>query len=118
MTDNIRGADRVMNQKAVYWPKEGEDDAGNPEFGEAVEINCRWEDIGELFIDENGTEQVSQSIVMVDRDVVLGGILWLGELEDLESQTEPHENEGYSRIRKFEKIPDRRATKFVRTAIL
>ncbi len=69
-----------QRQKAVYWPRGVSDEFGNPAPGTAVEINCRWEDRHDMFLDAGGEEQISKSVVTPNRDVVVGGWLWLGTL--------------------------------------
>jgi len=118
MSDVIRVAQRFMNQTAVYWAHLGDNAQGEPIFDEAVEIRCRWDDTHQEFIDQNGATVVSRAAVMVDRDTPERGRLFLGTLEDLVSQTDPEENYGAYEIRSFNKTPDRRGTKFARTAML
>lgn len=114
-----------LNQTAVYWPMAGDasagedfDDYGQPVVGVAVEIDCRWEDVSEEFIDVTGTRQLSRAKVYVDRDVNVGGILMLGTLSDIVNADEPKTNEGAWEIRRFDKIPSFKGTKFVRTVYL
>ena len=116
--DNIRMVKRYLKQTAVYWGVDAFDADGRPIYEEAVEISCRWEDKGEQYLDKQGHDHVSNSVVIIDRDVVEQGVLWLGSLEDVESQNEPLKNDGAYEIKKFEKIPDRKATKFFRRAYL
>lgn len=116
--DNIKAARRVMKQKAVYWHHSGDDASGQPLYDDPVELDCRWEDIHELYLDMNGNDQVTNAKVIVDRDLVVQGQLWLGSLEDLTSQEHPTENTGSFSIKKFEKIPDRKGKKFARIALL
>jgi hypothetical protein len=56
--------------------------------------------------------------VYVDRDVVVGGILWLGTLEQLTSQSEPFKNQGAAEIIRFDKTPNIRNTETLREAYL
>jgi hypothetical protein len=118
MSDNIRIAERFMNQKAVYWAHVGDNESGEPEFDEPIEIRCRWDDLHEEFLDRNGATVISRARVMVDRDTPERGRLWLGVLEDLESESDPEANYGAYEIRNFSKVPNRQGTKFVRTAML
>ena len=116
---------RMRRQTAVYWTlaaseSAGEDwdDTGQPQWGEPVEIECRWEDVVEEFVDLKGTRQLSRSIVYVDRDVDNGGVLMLGELTDIVEEENVLENDGAWEIRKFDKIPNLKATEFLRMAYL
>lgn len=108
----------ALNQKAVYWAPLGHDDNGQPILDEPVEVSCRWDDVQEQFQDKAGNLLISNSRVLVDRDMKLEGFLWLGELSNIGSQFNPVANDGAYEIRKFAKNPDYDAELFVRTAIL
>lgn len=109
---------RMRKQLAVYWSSQKFDDFGQPIPLEPVEIKCRWEDVQVEYLTKDGTKQVSNSVVYVDRDVELDGFLWLGELSELTSQTVPEQNEGAHRIKQVNKIPNLKAKEFLITAIL
>ena len=116
---------RMRKQTAVYWPLASSDsggddfdDYGQPVVTDPIEISCRWEDVAEEFIDAKGTRQVSKSTVYVDQDVDVGGILMLGTEDDITDSTNIKENEGAWEIRRFDKLPNLRATEFLRTAWL
>jgi hypothetical protein len=116
--DNIKAVRRYLKQKAVYWDVTDFDGNGKPIFDQPIEIKCRWEDKGEQYVGRDGHDHVSNSVVMVDRDLMEQGVLWLGKLEDVQDQMEPLKNEGAYEIKKKEKIPDRKATKFFRRVYL
>ena len=116
---------RMLKQTCVYWPLASAesgglayDDYGQPVVTDPIEITCRWEDVNEEFLDATGTKQMSRAVVYVDRDVSLGGILMLGELTDITDEDNPKENDGAWEIRKFDKLPNFRATEYLRTAYL
>lgn len=109
---------RMLKQTAVYWAPHGFGPDGQPEYEPPIEIKVRWEDVHEVFVDNQGNDIVSNSVVYVGEDVKPQGALWLGKLNELDSQTVPTENEGAYAIRKFEKIPDLRARKYLRIAVL
>ena len=116
---------RMRKQTAVYWELASNDsgsvaydDFGSPIMGTPVEITCRWEDVIEEIIDSKGTNQISQSTVYVDRDMVAGEILMLGLLTDITDSVNIKENDGAHEIMKFSKVPNLRATEFLRTAYL
>jgi|WetSurMetagenome_2_1015567.scaffolds.fasta_scaffold549860_2 hypothetical protein len=75
------------NQKCVYWAITGINGYGEPIFGDPVELSCRWENKTELIIDKEGREVGSTSVVYPSSMVSLGGYLYLGLLEDLDSLT-------------------------------
>ena len=115
---------RMRKQTAVLWPLasgSGEvkyDDYGQPVTEDPVEIECRWEDKNEEFIDSAGTKRLSNALVYVDRDLEPGDVLMLGDLYDITDLDEPKENDGAFEVRRFDKIPNFRATEFLRTAYL
>lgn len=109
---------RVRKQYAVYWPKTGINDRGKATYGTAVEIRCRWDDVNEAFLSPTGREEVSNSKVMVDRVVVLGGMLRYGRLADVTNLTEPAKNSGTYEIRQVQNTPNLKATETLRIAIL
>ena len=111
----------MLKQTAVYWaPKEsGFDEFGRPEYESPVEIDCRWVDKAEEFIDAQGTRQVSKSKIYVGEDVKRGGMLMLGELTDLESLSgNPKEIEDAFEVRSFSKTPNFKGTLFLRVVML
>jgi hypothetical protein len=102
---------KLLKQQATYWAQSTPDGFGGKSFASPMLIRCRWEDKSELFVDSQGNEVKSTSIVMVDRDLAIGGYLALGESENA-IPTGSHE------IRGFDKIPDVGGKKFVRKAYL
>lgn len=111
---------RMRKQICVYWPPADSpfDDYGQPQYGDAVEMTCRWEDKAEEFIGPTGSMEISRSKVFVESDVEPGGVLLLGDLESGTNLTVPKNNEGAWEIRAFDKIPNLKATEFLRRAFL
>lgn len=110
--------DTVTNfDKAVWWQKNGTDRYGDPTFATPVEINVRWTDLTEMTIRPDGTTFFSQAKVFVDRDVSPGDILKHSEL-DSSIDNDPANETGTYEIQTFKKTPNKRATKFLRKAIL
>lgn len=117
---------RMLKQNAVYWPPESSESAGDDfdNYGQPqvslspVQITCRWEDVTEEFIDITGTRQLSRAKVYVSQDVEVGGILMLGVLADIVDATNIKENSNAWEIRRFEKLPNLKATEYLRTAVL
>lgn len=109
----------------VYWAlKSNEsggvayDENGRPQYTVAVELDCRWEDVLKEFVDSEGTKQMSQSVVYVESDVQVGGMLFNGELTNLAVLTDPRAIDNVWEIRRFDKLPKLRYTEFLRTAYL
>jgi hypothetical protein len=118
-TDNVRIAVRVMKATAVYWPPETNwDEFGKPILDDPIEIGCRWEKKAEEFIGPQGTQQISQALVFVDRDLEIGGVLMLGTLTDIVDYVNPKANEEAWEIKSFKKLPDLRGTKYLRQVYL
>ena len=109
---------KMLRQEASYWALVGFSQYGQPEYADPVEITCRWEDVNEEFIDAQGTRQMSHAMVYTDRDVTVGGVLMLGELESPVNEGDPKRNTGAWEIKRFDKLPTLKATKFLRTAYL
>lgn len=116
---------RMRKQDAVYWALasvesggDDFDDYGQPILTDPVEVKCRWEDKSEEFVAANGTKMLSHAVVYVDRDVDVGGVLMLGELTDITDADNVRENAGAWEIKRFDKIPNLRATEFLRIAFL
>lgn len=112
---------RKLRQKCVYWSIDSTDEYGTNTFDEAIEMQCRWENVTELFIDSTGASIPSKSIVYTEFDVEEGGWLFEGELTDLPSvYDDPVDlvQEGALEIKKFNKLPDLKAEEFLRRAYL
>lgn len=109
LTDNLL-------QTVVYWGSPTPDGYGSFTFDESVELSVRWEDRGELFIDNAGQEVKSFAVVFVGQDVVVGGWFFLGEISDIDSGlTDTPQNVPNARqIRGFRKTPNIDASLFER----
>jgi len=67
-------------EKATYWAPGPVDGYGKQTLLAPVEIDCRWENRHEQFIDVNNQERVSKAVVYTDREAVLAGMMFFGEL--------------------------------------
>jgi hypothetical protein len=99
-------------QTAVYWGNPVNNGYGGFTYDEPVEIDCRWEDRNEIFVDANGDETVSKSVVIVLQDMDLEGRLFLGTLDSIYDSLEssaatidPTTIAGAHFIRRFDRIP-------------
>lgn len=104
---------RMRKQTAVWWQRTGRDVTGDPSFADPVEIDCRWDDKQELFVDVNGDEKISRATVYVDRDMSPGDWLKLGELES-STPDDPRDTTGAWEMRDWNKMPNLRATEYLR----
>jgi len=102
---------RRCTQTAVYWGNPQPDGYGGYTFDDPVEINCRWEDVTVMIADQTGAskeEIEARSVVYVTEDLDIGGMLYLGTLDDLTSTEEASPiniERGVYVIRRFGKIP-------------
>ena len=74
-----------FGQTAVYWGGPVPDGDGGYTFDDPVEIACRWEDRQESMTDGKGEAFVSRAAVYSATEMVLGGYIYLGTLDDLAS---------------------------------
>ena len=73
------------HQKAVYWEANGFDDNGEPKVDAAVDLVVRWEQKRGEALNAQGNTIASDATVVVNRDIVVGSIMWLGILDDVAS---------------------------------
>ena len=112
---------RMRKQTAVYWASPVEDGFGGADFDDPVEIKVRWEQKQELFIDGAGNEVRSQAVIYPGQVLDIGGYLYLGELNDLDSTVmEPEDvtTGNVYEVRAFSISPNRKGTSYVRKAWL
>jgi len=110
----------AINQVAVYWAPAAQttDKYGQPLWAEPVQINVRWTDVSIQFLDSEGNTLMSTAEVNLDQDVEVGGVLFLGLLTALTDRDNPKENLNAWEIKRYEKLPTFKATKFWRAAFL
>ena len=112
---------RNCKQTAVYWGTPTNDGYGTFTYADPVEIYCRWEAVTIKVKGDAGIEFVSRAEVYVSQDVDLNGLLYLGDLDDLDSDEEddPMTISDIQIIKGFTKIPALNSTtKFLRKAII
>mgnify|MGYP000421490687 CR=1 FL=1 len=116
--DNIAVAIRAMKQKAVYWSPASLDSFGKPTWNTPTEIDCRWTDAVEEFINPEGERVLSRAKLIVDRDLEIKGVLWLGKLVDLVDASNPKNNDNAWEILQTKKTANMRGTKYLRQVYL
>lgn len=77
-------------------------------------MKSKWEDRTELFIDAEGREQRSKSVVYVDTDLITGGYLFRGS----SSVSDPLSVIGAFMIKDYRKISDFEVETHERRAML
>ncbi len=103
---------RMRKQKAVYWARGSPDVYGEFTFADPVEIDCRWEDTAQEYLDPQGETKTSKSIVYVDRVMSPGDRLLEGELDSNVDMADSFE------IQRFDRLPNIRNTEVLLTAFL
>jgi len=93
-----------LNQTITYWSPGVPDGFGGMTYGTPEAIQGRWEGQNELFIDAEGNEVRSQSIVYLDQSVQINGYLALGEYTD-STDTDPTTISGAKEIRSVKSTP-------------
>jgi hypothetical protein len=112
---------KEYKQVCVYWPSPIPDGMGGYSFGSPYELLCRWEELSQLVADNKGDAITSRACVYVKEDLDESGMLYLGTLDDLNSDTEldPKSVDGAYFIKRFEKSPVLGSTtEFLRKAYL
>jgi hypothetical protein len=105
---------KALVQTATYWAPTTHDGYGGRAFSSPAAIACRWEDKQDKVVDSKGAEIQSSAQVMVAQDVAPGGYLYFGT----SSGADPRQVSGAREIKAFEKIPNLRATEYLRKAYL
>ena len=98
---------RNCPQTAVYWGTPVNDGTGGKTFADPVEISCRWEETIQVMLDAKGVETTSRAAVYLTQDVDEEGMIFLGTLDDLDSDEEddPMTATGVHTIKRFSKTP-------------
>jgi len=114
--------ENARQQTAVWWSrqKQRNDDFGKPVVCDPIEVDCRWDDKIEQFIDAAGSPQMSKAMLMVDADIDfrIGDVLKLGTLKDLTDTVDPKNNENAWEIKAFADTPNLRNTETLKQLIL
>jgi len=110
---------RMLRQIVVYWANPVDDGYGGYTFDNPVELSARWERADEIEFGDNGEEVVIKAHCYLEQDVEEGGYIYLGTLDDIDSNDQPGDVEGAIRIFSFSKIPGLNAPlQYIRKASL
>lgn len=101
-----------LRQRAVWWPRAGTTNEGEPTFANPQELKVRWEEMRDQGIDNRGDTVGLDARVVLDRQISDGDVLWLGRLADWAGTGRLME------VIKFNQIPDVRGRIMRRTADL
>jgi hypothetical protein len=109
-----------LNQMCVYWGSPVNDGYGSYTYSDPIELKCRWIEGTELIRNSEGNEIVSTTQVVVSQDVEENGYLYLGSLDDLDSDEgdNPKLVDSAFPIIKFHKTPTLKGNVFYREVYL
>lgn len=109
------------HQKALLWAANGRDINGEVKVDEKTEIDVRWERGTWESLDALGNRIAVTSRVVVDRDILVGSIMWEGSMDDYlsgEYGTGTGQSVELDQVMGFEKTPDLKARSFYRVVSL
>lgn len=106
---------KMLKQAVVYWAPTGNDRFGKPTWDNPVELRARWEQSTGSVKAPDGETKTYGTIVYVESDVEVGGMILCSPLTS--GMFDPREA-GAIEIMKFDKLPNFKATEFLRTAYL
>lgn len=110
---------KIRRGTAVYWEATGNDGFGGKVFADAIEIDCRWDDSQIMFIDDQGKEVASKSVVYVGIDMTNGDYLKSCALADLNDPSDdPQTVDDAREVKSFNKIPNLKYTEYLRIVYL
>jgi len=73
-----------LDQKAVYWPYDSLDTYARKKVSATyVELDVRWLEGQVEVTDTNGDTITVDALVVVDREIAIGSVMWKGEEADL-----------------------------------
>lgn len=107
---------RNLRKKLTYWSKGAPDGFGGVAWDTPVNLNGRWEERTEQFVDAKGDEQKSEAVVYVDIDTEIGGYILNGTSTAASplTVTSPEPKE----IKEARKIPDLKYLRYERKLYL
>ena len=95
---------RDLHQDAVYWAPSGTGNYGKATLAAGIALKVRWEKKNEEILDSFGKTIGTEATVVVDRDLLVGGILWEGKIADL--PVDVTTTTDLKKIVSYKKIPD------------
>lgn len=108
---------------AVWWQQNGLDQYGKMTYKAPIAVLCHWADVQTEYIRADNTQAISSAQVFVDRDMQPEDCLMLGTLDIITDENIPLNNTGLSNsgpsiVHKYERIPNLRGNKYLRTCWL
>lgn len=77
-----------FTQDATYWPPDRPDGYGGDAAGSPEPRKCRWQRKSTQFLDQHGELAMSDSVVYLSGDVLVGGFLALGANADADDRAQ------------------------------
>lgn len=107
---------KYCKQTAVYWGAGSVDGFGVVTYDTPVEVTVRWSEKMELFLDSDGEQKSSRSVVHILQDMDINGFLYLGSLSDLSAseKADPNTISTTRKIKAKSEVPDLRAVDQIR----
>jgi len=118
---------RMRKQRAIYWSQLSVDAFGARTYEAPIEVVVRWDDKSSQYVNKDNEQVASRATVYVGQDMKAGDMLLLGILEAdssdlLDSSIVPTPDDpkeaGAWEIQSFAKIPNLRASEFLRICYL
>lgn len=101
-----------LPHKAVYWAPVAAGTYGRPTHLAPVGVLCRWEDVTTESIQADNVDVASSATVYLASDVVVGGYLWKGSIDDVDGlPSDPKENQDVHEIINVDIVPAIRGSK-------
>ena len=98
---------KCQRQKLVYWPYESDNAHGEPIWGAAQEMTCRWDDVVSEIIDPQGTVVYSKASIISEIYLNVGGLVRKGTLDETPNTgCDPKDNGQTYEIIKVSATPD------------
>lgn len=107
---------RDLLQKIVLWPFVSYDSYGGFIVGPAHELSARWSRNRRETIDAQGTKIALDATVVVAQKIIVGSLVWLGELADWLGTGSAGDDSELMQVATYSETPDLR-NKFIRREI-
>ena len=106
---------KMLKQNCVYWGPPVLDGDGGSTFPTGVAVKCRWTNVAGEVPDARDVSEMASHEIYVASDVVIGGYVYLGALAAVDAgATSPLDTDGAAKIKGFKKMPNFKATEFLR----
>lgn len=103
-------------QDAVLWPASGHNDYGERQVGEPVELRVRWNTTRQEAVAPDGNTVQLTAVVVVDRVIEVGGLMYLGTLEEWYGTGSAGDDSELHQIITYRETPDLKG-RFIRRTV-